>query len=95
MRCAPKPSLRADFLLQRRGRERRRGIAAALLALDRGDAELAGRGGFDRRAHIGGLLLVGDGELLDLLAAELDQPRRKSLLRLLDVGIDASSTRAP
>jgi hypothetical protein len=75
------------FLLQRRGRERRRGIALALFLLDAGDRECTAGGSFQRAPNVLGARAVGDRELLDLLAAELGEARGERLLTLLGLGI--------
>ena len=66
-----------------------RPTAPSPLTLDPGDADFAAGCSLDRGAHVGGLLFTRDGELLDLLAAIFDEPRRERLLRLLDVGVDS------
>ena len=64
------------FLLQGRGRERRRRVAANGLVSTERDGETAG---LDHRLGGVGLALVADRQPVDLLAVELDQPRRERL----------------
>ena len=94
------PRIEAEFarrlLLQGRGRERRRRVAAALLAVDGDDLEKAvtvdAAGGL-RRGFEGALgrarrALVGEGELLDLAAAVLEHFQRKRLPAVRALGIE-------
>ena len=72
-----KAELAARLLLQRRGRERRIGIALGGLGLDRGDGE--GRG-LQRALEVLGLLARADVEALDFLAVGADQARLEGLV---------------
>src|SRR6516164_11476221 len=82
------------LLLQRRGGEGRCRVAAALLAVDRQHAQRPGRGrgGARRCAHrILGLArrrLVGEAELLDLLAPILQELQRKGLAAVRALAFD-------
>ena len=76
------------LLLQGRGRERRRGIALALLAIDVEHLEFAVRGVLQRAFDLAGLPLRRKTELLYLGALILDQLARKLLLRMFKLGID-------
>src|SRR5690606_6302325 len=53
-----------------------------------GDVQRVLRGGGDARARVLGGLAVGDGELFDLLAVQLDQPRAEGLRGVLTGGLD-------
>ena len=76
--------LARGFLLQRRGGERRRRVALALLLLDvRDDAALPRRGLLERAAHLFGPRGGRDRELLDLLARGTASAVRRELLRVL------------
>ena len=83
--------LARSFLLQRRGGERRRRVAAALLAIDLQHGERPVRSGRGRQALLGRARagLVGEAELLDLVAAKFDQLEGKGLLAVLADGVDA------
>ncbi len=82
------------FLLQRRGGEWRRRIAALRLALDAVHRQHAARGRDDRALGLARLRLAGDRETaplrvgFDLLAAVLDEPRGKLRLVLGRIGLD-------
>ena len=78
-----KTELARGFLLQRRGGERRRGIALERLGLDLLDREV---GGFDRLLRGGGAALVAERQLVELLALEPDQPRVELAAVLLQFG---------
>ena len=86
--------LAGRLLLQRRGGEGRSRIAAALLAIDREHAQLAaaigGRAGRrpDGALDLARLLFVGEAELLDLLAAILQQLQRKGLRAVRPLTLD-------
>ncbi len=75
--------LARGFLLQRRGGERRRGIALERLGLDLLDREIAR---FDRRLGGHGAGFIAQRELVELLAAVLDQPRVELAAVLLQLG---------
>ena len=91
-----KAQLARGFLLQGRSRERRGGIAFALLALDPGDAQSADRrfgrragfgqlgagGGQQRPFHGVGPVAIGDAELSQFFAAIFGQPGAERLSRL-------------
>ena len=76
------------FLLQGRGRERRRWTALAFLRLHFGDDEAALRGLDQRIARGMRVGLVGQVELLELLAAQPDQACSEALVRMRAVGFD-------
>ena len=75
--------LARSFLLERRGRERRRRVAAALLLVDLRDRQHAARGVANRLLGGADRGFVGERELLDLLARVDGEPRRKRLRGLL------------
>src|SRR5690606_23631540 len=79
--------LARGFLLERRGSERRRRVALALLLFDARDGERPGRRLLERAADVLGARAVRDGELLDLLAAELGEPGGEGLRGLLGLGV--------
>ncbi len=81
--------LAGGFLLQGGGGERRCGAPLAFLRLDVGDPQTA-VGGCDQTLAGGfGGLAVGDGELLEFLAVELDQAGAERLPGMGEVGVEA------
>ncbi|EXJ15395.1 hypothetical protein D779_1359 [Imhoffiella purpurea] len=82
------PQLARRLLLQGRGDEGRRRKALALLALDLFDLELAVGRALEFRLDLVGTRLVGDAELLDLLAAEGRQLGAEGLRVLARVRLD-------
>src|SRR5690606_41955262 len=62
--------------------------ALALLAGDVGDVQRAAGGLLDARARGFGIVAVGDGELLDLVAVEPAQPGGERLRRVRALGLD-------
>ena len=80
--------LARGFLLQGRGRERRRRIALALLAVHRQDGELALGRLVQRALDLARLRFGGEAELLDLGAPVFDQLARETSAPMLELGID-------
>src|SRR5665213_2765056 len=95
--CSRRPRVEAELarglLLQCRGGEGRSGIAAPLLAVDRDDLERtaalggAARGAADAAFHFPCAGLVGEAELLDLVAGIFYELQRKGLFRVLALAI--------
>src|SRR5690606_18057710 len=79
------PKLARGLLLQRRGGEWRGWIAAALLFLYAGNAQLALRGIQQGLLDLARALLVLYAELLEPLAAEAVQPGRELLPGLVQI----------
>src|SRR5262249_43381550 len=77
------------FLLQRRGSERRRWTALALLRLHLADDEPALRRFQQRVARRMRIARVGQIELLEFLAAQSQEACREALVRMRTVGFDA------
>ena len=77
------------FLLKGRGDERRRRPALAFLAADVGHVQGIAGGRDQALAGGFGRFAVGEGELFELLAVELDQARGEGLLRMRELGFDA------
>ena len=80
--------LARGLLLQRRGRERRRGPALALLRLDVGHHQATLRGLLERAARGFRVGFIGEVELFELLAAQAQQARAEALVRMRAVGFD-------
>src|ERR1700743_427795 len=74
--------LARGFLLQRRGRERRRRTALAFLRLNVADDEAALGGFLELVARRVRVVLVGEIELLELLAVETKESRLERLVRV-------------
>ena len=75
------------LLLQRRGRERRRRVAAALFAIDAEHREHALGRFAERTLHVARLRFAGETELFDLGAAVFDELARKFLRGMFELGV--------
>ncbi len=80
--------LARGFLLQGRGGERRRRPPLALLGLHFGDDQAALRGLEQGLARGVRVCFVGQVELLEFLAAQFQQARRETLVRMRAIGFD-------